>query len=142
MHLRMVLSLALVALFSSTGVLLATGRGLRAATKTAARSVEDPISGEWEGLFEIGGGSATVTFKLKLDGDKVTGTVGSAHTGPGTISKGSWADDKLAFILDFEKHESIAVTGSLQDGQLSGEFRTEGMVGKWKAKKKAEPAAH
>ena len=49
---------------------------------------------------------------------------------------GSWAENKLSMTLDFAKHESIAVTGSLKDGRLAGEFRTEGFVAKWEAKKK------
>ena len=96
----------------------------------------DPISGEWNGLFQVEGHSAELTMMLKLDGHKVTGTAESAHTGPGTLSKGSWADEKLSFTMDFAAHESIAVTGILKDGKLTGEFRTEGMIGKWEAKRK------
>jgi hypothetical protein len=43
------------------------------------------------------------------------------------------------FTLNFAAHESIAVEGVLRDGQLSGEFRTEGMVGTWTAKRKSGP---
>ena len=67
-------------------------------------------------------------FKLKLKGHNVTGTVESKHTGPGKLTKGSWVDDKLSFTLVFEHHESIDVTGSLKDGKLVGEFRTEGWL--------------
>ena len=143
MRLRMVLSLVVVALIASTGASVSTAAVLPAAPHTveANNPIEDPISGEWEGLFEIGGASATVTFRLKLDGDKVTGTVESTHTGPGTLSQGSLVDNKVHFTLIFAEHESIAVEGNLQDSKLSGEFRTEGMVGKWVAKKKAAPPA-
>lgn len=96
----------------------------------------DPISGEWDVSFYVHDTTTPATFKLKLDGDKVTGTAESAHTGPGTVSKGSWADNKLSFTLDFKNHESIAITGGLKDGRLTGEFRTEGFVAKWDAKKK------
>lgn len=96
----------------------------------------DPISGEWEVMFELQGTKVPGTFKLKLDGDKVTGTAASEHTGEGTVNKGTWADHKISFTLDFSAHDSIAVTGSLKDGKLAGEFRTEGMQGTWEAKKK------
>jgi hypothetical protein len=96
----------------------------------------DSISGEWDVSFELQGTTVPGTFKLKLDGDKVTGTAESAHTGVGTLSNGSWVDNKLKFTLDFAAHESIAVTGRLKDGELLGEFTTEGMQGKWVAKKK------
>jgi hypothetical protein len=102
----------------------------------AAATSGDPITGDWEGAFTIQGMTVPATFKLKLDGDKVTGTAESEHTGPGTLSKGTWTDDKLSFTLDFAKHESIAATATLKDGKLVGEFRTEGMQGTWEAKKK------
>jgi hypothetical protein len=143
MRLRTVLGLLVVALIAATfaGVSTAVGRSLAQSGAEGKTPVGDPISGEWEGRFEIGGGSATATFNLKLDGDKVTGTVESAHTGPGTLSQGLLVDKKLSFTLNFAAHESIAVTGSFQDGNLSGEFRTEGMVGKWIAHKKGAPLA-
>ena len=43
---------------------------------------------------------------------------------------------KLSCTLNFAAHESIALTGKLQDGKLSGEFQTEGMQGNWEAEKK------
>ena len=97
---------------------------------------KDPISGEWEVMFELQGTKVPGVFKLKLDGDKVTGTAESEHTGPGTLSKGAWADPQISFTLDFSSHDSIAVTGRLKDGKLAGEFKTEGMQGTWEAKKK------
>jgi len=96
----------------------------------------DPVSGEWNVVFSIQGQTAEGTFNLKLEGDKVTGTIDTAHTGPGTLSKGKWADGKLSFTLDFAKHESIDVTGAPKDGKLSGEFATEGLTGTWVATKK------
>jgi hypothetical protein len=102
----------------------------------ALKQDSDPISGEWEVSFFVQGTTTPATFKLKLDGDKVTGTAESAHTGPGTLRDGSWANNKLSFTLDFKAHESIAVTGSLKDGKLVGEFRTEGFVANWEAKRK------
>jgi hypothetical protein len=133
-------------------VLLALAAGVPLACSAAAtlhneilrpevsRPDPDPISGEWEVSFYVQGATTPATFKLKLDGDKVTGTAESAHTGPGTVRDGSWKENKLSFTLDFDKHESIAITGGLKDGKLSGEFRTEGFVEKWEATKKATQA--
>jgi hypothetical protein len=95
----------------------------------------DPISGEWAASFDAQGTAIPFTLKLKLVGHKVTGTSESPHTGTSTISKGSWVGNKLSFNLA-GPHASIAVTGVLKDGKLIGEFRTEGMQGKWEAKKK------
>lgn len=102
----------------------------------------DPISGVWEVVFRIQGTTTPAIFKLRLAGDRITGTAESAHTGPGTVREGWWKQNKLSFTLDFKKHESIEISGSLSDGKLSGEFRTEGLVEKWEATKKgtATPA--
>lgn len=103
----------------------------------------DAISGEWNVSFYVQGTTTPATFKLMLNGDKVTGTAESAHTGPGTIRDGSWKENKLSFTLDFAKHESIAITGHLEGDNLVGEFTTEGFTAKWDGKKKADnkPAA-
>jgi hypothetical protein len=102
----------------------------------SSRQDADPITGEWDVIFRVQDTKTPATFKLKLDGDKVSGTVYSEHTGAGTLRDGSWKDHKLSFIIDFAKHESIAITGTLKDGMLVGEFRTEGFVEKWEAKRK------
>lgn len=105
--------------------------------KTAS---SDPISGEWDVTFKVDANTTPATFNLRLDGDKVTGTANSQHTGPGVLRDGSWKDGHLKFTVDFEKHESIAITGALKDGSLAGEFRTEGFVSNWEAKRKGAAA--
>ena len=95
------------------------------------------IAGDWDAAFEVEGTTTPATFSFQLDGEKVTGKVYSAHTGPGTIS-GSWAKDKLDIKMEFAAHESIALTGALKEGKLVGEFRTEGFVSTWHAKRKPE----
>jgi hypothetical protein len=99
-------------------------------------SQSDPISGTWDVSFIVNGKSHPSTFDLKLDGTRVTGTAFSDHTGPGTVRDGVWADGKLSFMLDFKKHESIAIKGALKDGKLAGEFTTEGFTAKWEAQRK------
>jgi hypothetical protein len=96
----------------------------------------DPISGEWDVMFELQGTRVPGRFNLKLDGNVVTGSAESEHTGPGTLRDGKWADNKISFTLDFATHESIAVTGTVKDGKLIGEFQTEGMQGTWEAKRR------
>src|SRR5262249_7534895 len=110
--------------------------GVCSVATSAGTYRSDPISGEWTATFEVSGYSAPFSMKLKLDGDKVVGTAESDHTGPGTLSNGLWKGRKLSFTLDFAAHESIAVTGELKNGKLAGEFHTEGMSGKWEARKK------
>ncbi len=97
----------------------------------------DPLSGDWDVSFYVQGKSYPATFNLKLEGNKLTGTGYSEHTGAGTLRDGSWAENKFSFMLDFAKHESIAITGHPEGDKLVGEFTTEGFTAKWDAKKKA-----
>jgi len=96
----------------------------------------DPISGAWAASFSAQGTTIPATFELKLEGAKVTGSVNSDYTGPGTVRDGSWADGKLSFTMEFEKRESIAVKGSMTEGKLVGEFTTDGFTSNWEAVKK------
>ena len=130
MRLRMFIGLILL-------MILAAGFSFSGAIGSA-RTTQTPdlISGDWDAVFKVGEHTSPASFKFKLDGDKVTGTAESAHTGPGTIRDGSWVDGKLSFTLDFKTHESIAVTGKLQETKLVGEFTTEGFTSTWEATKK------
>lgn len=95
----------------------------------------DLVSGEWDASADAQGTSIPFTLKLKLDGDKVTGTSESAQ-GSLPISKGSYVANKLTFSLD-TPNGSIVLSGMIKDGKIVGEFDFAGqMTGKWEAKKK------
>jgi hypothetical protein len=96
----------------------------------------DPITGEWNIVFLIQNSRTPAIFSLTRHGNEVTGTVNSDHTGPGVIRDGVWRDGKLSFTVDFKTHQSIAITGTLIEGKLIGEFRTEGFVAKWEGVRK------
>lgn len=102
----------------------------------AAPAATDSVKGEWTGVFSIGGHAADVTMKFDVHGSKVTGTINSEHTGPGTVTDGKWENGKLTCTLKFEKHESIEFAGWFKDGKLEGDFKTEGMTGTWTANRK------
>lgn len=93
----------------------------------------DPVSGNWDVTCHIVGYTVPGTMSFKVEGEKVTGTVETEHTGKGTIAGGVWKDGKLSFTANFEKHESIIFTGTVKDGKLEGEFKTEGNTGQWTA---------
>jgi hypothetical protein len=132
MRLRVLINLvaAIVMAVAASSVLAATP------LPRAVDDKADPVSGEWVVLFTVEGMQVTGKLNLKLDGDKVTGTAETKHTGPGTLSKGTWANSQVNFTLNFAEHESILVTGKLKDGKLVGEFTTEGMQGTWEATRK------
>ena len=127
MRFKMVISLVISGLIACASVIAAANE----------KTDGDPISGEWSVSFYVQGTTTPATFNLKLDGDKVTGTADSAHTGAGTVRDGSWKENKLSFTLDFAKHESVALTGNLQGDKLVGEFTTEGFSARWEATRKA-----
>ena len=132
---RILSSLVLLTMVASACSAIARHHG-HVGEQQTSQTDADPISGEWEVSFFVKGHTTPATFTFKLEGRKVTGTAFSDHTGPGTVKDGSWTDGKLTFTLEFKKHESIALNGSLQDGKLAGEFHTEGFVDKWEARRK------
>ena len=137
-HVPLIVTL-LAACLSAYSILASHNEGLASHQprhQTPSPSQSDPISGAWDVSFFVNGKAHPSTFDLKLEGVKVTGTAFSDHTGPGTVRDGSWADGKLSFTLDFKKHESIAVNGTLKDGKLVGEFTTEGFTSNWEARRK------
>lgn len=130
MRLKFFISLTMI-------TIAAAGFSFSGATRSArAAETPDLISGDWDAFFKVGEQTSPASFKLRLDGNKVTGTAESAHTGPGTVRDGSWVDGKLSFTLDFKTHESISITGKLQETKLVGEFTTEGFTSTWEATKK------
>jgi hypothetical protein len=129
---------ALVVLLLSAGFAVGGGHPTSVAASAKQPTTlddEDPISGQWDTTFHAQGMVVHGTFTFILDGEKITGTAYTHHTGAGTIRDGKFANGKLSFILDFKKHASITATGALKDGQLGGEFTTEGFSDKWEAKK-------
>lgn len=137
MRLRTFVSLVIVTLLASTALAIMAAP----LDNNSLHDNSDPISGEWDASFYVMDTTTPFTFDLKLDGHNVTGKADSKHTGPGTLSKGTWTDNQLSFTMNFADHEAIVVTGTLKDGKLAGEFRTEGMLAKWEAIKRSATAA-
>jgi len=105
------------------------------ASFTLAAANADSVSGDWNFTFKMGEHNGEGKMTLKADGDKITGTIETEHTGQGTLSNGTYKDGKFNFIAVFAKHESIKFTGELKDGKIVGEFFTEGTSGTWAASK-------
>jgi hypothetical protein len=107
------------------------------AQPTSIAQDADPLSGEWSARFYVGDNATPATFKFRLEGTKVTGTIYADHTGEGTIRDGKWLDGKLSFAADFKSHQPIVIQGILKDGKLAGEaHHPEGPTYKWEANKK------
>src|SRR5262249_35057481 len=101
----------------------------------SAPAAGDPISGDWDAVADAAGTQFPFTLKLKLEGDKVTGSSDSAQ-GSAPLSKSTLAANKLSFTL-YTPNGAIAMTAVMKDGKLNGEFDFAGkMTGKWEEKKK------
>ena len=106
-----------------------------AAPSAPKAAAGDPVSGDWDGAADAGGMTIPFTLKLKLEGDKVTGT-STSDQGTATLSNGKWDGNKLSFSLDTPQG-SITMSGAVKEGQINGDFDFAGqMTGKWSAKKK------
>jgi hypothetical protein len=113
----------------------------------ALARAEDP-SGNWKwtmaGRGGGGGGGQTreVTAKLKLEGDKLTGTV-AGRNGDTAIEEGTFKDDTVSFQVTRERNGQKTVTK--YSGKLSGDTITGtveftggqggGMPRDWKAER-------
>jgi hypothetical protein len=105
------------------------------ASSAAAPAAGDVVSGDWDASADAQGTAIPFTLKLKLEGDKVTGSSESAQ-GAVPLSKGTYSAGKLSFSLD-TPNGAIGLTGMIKDGKIVGEFDFAGqMTGKWEATKK------
>lgn len=129
MRFKMFVTLIILALACSTTT--------AAWQKKPSRPKTDPISGDWNtSLISDGNANGfSLTMKLKLDRDKVTGAYESDHVGSGNISKGSWIANKLSLALE-TNHGQIVLTGEMKQGNLAGKFNAGQMQGTWQANRK------
>ena len=98
---------------------------------------DQSIDGDWIITFQAQGRGVSGNLHLKTDGERLTGTVETAHTGPGTIQNGKWSQQKISASLVFEKHEAVVLEGELKvDGTFTGNYQTEGRTDKWQAVRK------
>lgn len=106
----------------------------------AAKSADDPVTGEWDASFHSKENSdVSFTLKLKLDGDKVTGSTESSH-GTFPISEGTFVGNKLTLKVD-SSNGLVVLTGMVKNGKIEGEFdftdkKASKRKDKWTAKKK------
>jgi hypothetical protein len=98
---------------------------------------EDSVTGDWIIHFQAGHQSVPGNLHLQTDHEQLTGTIETAHTGPGTIENGKWSNQKLNATFVFKKHESVILEGELKnDGTLAGKYSTEGRTETWQAERK------
>src|SRR4051812_13951950 len=94
----------------------------------AASAVEDP-TGNWKSTMMLGKKSQDVTIKLKLEGDKLTGTIGGGQGNrEAAISDGMFKDDKISFsVIREQKGEKLTqkYTGTISGDTIKGKVDTD-----------------
>src|SRR5436190_7990430 len=109
---RLASAIAVLALFAFVGVVSA---------------VDDP-TGNWKSTMMLGKKSQEVTIKFKLDGDKLTGTIGGGQGREAAISDGTFKDDKISFsVIREQKGEKLTqkYTGTVSGDTIKGKIDTE-----------------
>ena len=104
------------------------------ATPATAAVNGDVFTGDWDAVADANGQSFPFTLTLKVDGEKVTGG-SSSELGTSTIGTGAYKEGRVTFRLDGTAG-AIAMTATIQDGKLVGDFDYAGqMQGRWVAVK-------
>jgi hypothetical protein len=109
----------------------------------AARAADDP-SGTWK--FDVkgrNGQSRTVTLKLKLEGDKLTGAIVGRNNMETAVSDGTFKDGAVSFSVVREANGQKMTTkysGTLSGDEIKGKIETERANGQtntqdWAAKR-------
>jgi hypothetical protein len=112
-------------------------------TPPITRTAEQSITGDWIIHFQVGHQTVSGNLHFQADGERLTGTVETEHTGPGTIQNGKWSNRKFDATLVFKKHESIVLQGELKDnGTVAGNYTTEGRTETWQAERKTAAASN
>jgi hypothetical protein len=91
-----------------------------------ASAVEDP-TGTWKSTVMFGKKSQEVTIKLKVEGDKLVGTIGGGSR-DAPITDGTFKDDKVSFsVIREQKGEKLTqkYTGTVSGDTITGKIDTE-----------------
>lgn len=106
-----------------------------AAVAPAAPPAEFNLNGQWDAVADANGQPFPFLLTLKVDGETVTGS-SSSQLGEATVKNGTWKDGRLSFQVEGNSG-TIAMSATVIDGKLSGEFDFSGQLqGKWVAVKK------
>lgn len=96
-------------------------------------AADDPISGSWSGNATAAEGGAPLKLTLKLDGEVVTGQIGTDQ-GLEDIKDGTWKEGVLTFSATYNGVPVVLKAG-IKEGKLVGDFtynRGE-VLGTWEA---------
>ena len=94
-------------------------------------AADDPISGKWSGAANSPQGTVTLQLSLKVDGEAVTGEIGSDQ-GSQEIKDGTWKENVLTFTTNYNG-VPVVMKGGVKDGKIVGDFSYNAgeVVGTW-----------
>lgn len=105
----------------------------------AALGAED-IVGTWKTSFDTPVGAMENTFQLKVDGDKVTGTISGGALDALEIADGKLDGDKISFSINSGSYGVIRYFGTIKGDEMKltlaladGSFTTDLVVKRVKA---------
>ena len=109
--------------------------------KSTSKSKGGPVAGTWTCTAHGGtNGDIPFTLYLEQDNETVTGSV-SSSMGDAEFSSASFKDGTLELHID-GGDETYVLTGKLQNGQLSGQWKNgDTEKGTWEGKKGADAGA-
>ncbi len=103
-----------------------------------AQDVE--IAGKWETTRETPRGTMTSTFTFQVDGDKLTGTIGS-QMGDTEISEGTVDGNKITFKVVMSRGDrtfEMSYSGTVEGDTITGTMVTQRGEVPWTAKRVSE----
>lgn len=92
------------------------------------------VTGTWNGAFDFNGSSVPLTFKLKGNGETVTGTIDGLPTPAAPIQDGKLQGEVVSFWVttDYQGQDiKLVYKGKVLDDQIDFTFGTED--GSWSA---------
>ncbi len=100
------------------------GRALAMSAVLALGAFAADVTGKWVGKVETPNGSRDVTYTLKQDGDKLTGSV-PGRNGETPISDGTVKGDDVMFTVTRGERKT-AYSGKVTGGEMKLKYQQQG----------------
>jgi hypothetical protein len=100
-------------------------------------AAEDP-NGTWKWSTERNGNKVETTLKLKLEGDKLTGTISGRDGKETPIEEATWKDGEVAFSVTRERDGqkfTIKYSGKVSGDTITGKSGGGDRQRDWKAER-------
>jgi hypothetical protein len=123
--------------------LLVTCFALAFVLALSAAAIAADATGTWKSTSERGGQTVETTFKLKVDGEKLTGTIKRGADGQEReIEEGTYKDGQVAFQITRERDgqkRTAKYSGKLDGDKITGKVEFgENRSADWKAERVKE----